>query len=575
MKDLTKFPKLAYNGLPEQQYLGKEGLKLVNKLIELYAYYDDQQWLDETGQPLTPSKLAAARNLDYLPTMLVANLGAWLVDELAKFMFQKTPSLSCPPEQIDTAEDMAKPDYKPSERQTQANAVAAAREQLLYRMAKQNTLPEKLLQAGRDYHIAGGVACKLHYDPLRGLRFIWRPRLEYWPTYDADDADVLTRVVFTGFADGREDVIWKQEYWLEGYDEAKVAAAAGQAWTPPLCWMKEGLYEASTLKLQKELVPPTNTELPFIPVMIFPAKTLTGETEGRSTLARVQSLLDELNAKLSDNADSLRFGMFGVTIIKNAVLPSPAEIKAGKAAPLVKAPNALWALNGGGTGVGGARVDPDAKVLEHNFSYREALEYHLNAIERLVHKISNVPQIDAEKIQGLGDLSGIAIRMLYGPIISATDETMTVWVPRLQRLFGYALLMLQRYEAKRHYPEDLLRQAGLDGPWSPANLPFNPDDVAEVLPRLPLPQNEVEQLDYHVKKVTALLETTKDAMDALGEENPEAKLAEVLAEKQQISEAFGDMMQISAEQQGTIDRTDPDPKGGAGNGGDGGRGQGK
>lgn len=562
MKDLTRFPALAYNGQPELQYLGTAGLTLVNQLIELYNYYDNQQWLDKkTLQPITPEQLATARNLDYLPTMLVANLGAWLVDELAKFMFQKTPGINCPPEQIDTAEQMASPEYKPSERQLQANAMASAREQLLYKIAKQNRLAESLLGAGRDYHIAGGVACKLHYDPMRGLRFIWRPRLEYWPVYDADDADVLTRITFTGFPDGREDVIWKQEYWLEGYAEAKAAAAKGEAFTPPTCWMREGLYTVD-LKLQKELVPAVSTDLPFIPVVIFPAKALTGETEGRSTLARVQSLLDELNAKLSDNADSLRFGMFGIKVVKNAALPSKAEIKAGKADGLVVAPNALWALSSGSMGAGGARLDPDAKVLEHQFTYKEALQYHLDAVERLVHKIANVPQIDAEKIQGLGSISGIAIRMLYDPLISATDETMTVWVPRLQRLFGYALLMLQRYDAKRHYPVELLHQAGLDGTWSATNLPFNPDDVVEVLPRLPLPQNEVEQLDQHVKKIAAMMETTKDAMNEMGEENPEAKFAEVLAEKKQIGAAMGDIFQ----QQGGGDA-------GSGSAGDGSGGQ--
>ncbi|MCL6560022.1 MAG: hypothetical protein K6U74_14780, partial [Firmicutes bacterium] len=166
-RDLTIFPRLAYqdpSSALQYQYLGREGLQLVNKLIEWYRYYDGKHWVDQYGNEIKPENLRAQNNLDYLPTMITANLTAWFIDRLAAFMFERPIGLACPVEQVDDAEAMVRPGYVPSDRQKAAAAKASARERLLYRVMKQNLMPEKLLKAATDYFIGGGVCAKLHYD---------------------------------------------------------------------------------------------------------------------------------------------------------------------------------------------------------------------------------------------------------------------------------------------------------------------------------------------------------------------------------------------------------------------------
>lgn len=510
-RNLSLFPRLAYepDDLQGHQYLGREGLKLVNKLIEWYNYYDGKHWLNENGEELKPEDIKAANNLDYLPTMVTVNLTAWFIDRLAAFMFERPIGLACPAEQVDDPVTVAKPGYKPSAAQQKANAIAAAREKLLYKVMKQNLMHEKLLKAATDYHVGTAVCAKLHYDENRGLRVIWRPRLEFWPIYDPDDVDVLQKIHFVAFVD--DETIWKQTYWMQdGY-----------------CWMEEGHYNIA-LKLKEQIVAPNSLNLPFIPVEIFTRGGLTGETEGRSLVDTLKELNEEIERKVSDNSDSLRFGMFAIKVILNAMLPTKEEIAAGEAEAPKIAPNALWTLSGD------SENPADAKTIEHKFEYREALKEHLEQLLGLMHQLANVPNISPDKVTGLGQLSGFAIKLLYGPIISITNRNMITWKPRLQRLFGKALFMLNKYDTRNHYDSKLIKDADLE-----SILSGELDELVEVKTQMPIPENEAELIDRETKKVAAMLESIKGAMDALGIENPEAKLAEILSEKTTIREALG------------------------------------
>lgn len=531
-RNLSALPTLAFQENPtEYQYLSQDGLRIINELIKYYRDYDGDHWINEiTGANLEPKDLQTANGLDYAPTLLTINLVAWFIDKLAAFMFERPILVSCPPRQEDSAEERVKPDYQPSEQQKKANAEAAAREQLIYKIQKKNKFHRKLLTAAKDYFVGGGVCIKLWMSEERGLRLIPRPRLEYWPIYDADDIDQLIAIHFVAWVS--DDTLWKQTFRLSPSKEAvkddkgNVTEPAG----PTTCWMEEGYYDTA-LKLKEGMprIKSTDIGLPFIPVVIFNRGGLTGETEGRSLVKVLRDLNRELEKKISDNADSLRFGMFAIKVLLNATLPSKKDIEAGTAEPLSLSPNALWAMQGAD-----GENPPNVKSLESEFKYREALKEHLETLVSLMHKLADVPNIDPEQIKGLGQLSGFAITLMFGAIISATNQNMVTWGEGLQELFGKALYMLGKFDASKHYDEQLLKDANVE------DLdPFNLEDLIEVTNQMPVPKNEVELVEMHTKRVAALLESVKDAMKALGVEDPETKLAEILSEKKGIEEAMG------------------------------------
>jgi len=518
------FPKVVYPEV-EYQVFQKEAKLLINRLIKAYDYYDSKQWVSESGKELEPQDVKAAQGLDYEPTLMKVDLAKWLVNRQAAFMFERGLAFSVPVEQIDDPVDMVKPDYEQSKKQKTETRKAFAREQLCYAMLKQNNLNLKVLTAAKDYLVGGNVGLKIHFNENRGMRFIFRPRLEVWPVYDDDDIDVLNKLHFIAWLD--DETLWKQSYWM---DEGTGT-----------CRMNEKTYDRE-LKIKDEIQGDTDTGLPFIPGEMFPRGALTGETEGRSLMLELLNLNEEYKKKLSDNADSLRFGMFAIKVLINCTeeIAKKCDI----------APNALWAIISESIEEG---VRADVKTLEHEFSYKDAYEAHMDRLERLMHKFADVPNLTPELIKGLGQMSGFAIKLLYGPLISITNQNMMVWKPKLNRIFGMALFMLNKYRniATRFYDPQLLRDARLDE----INM-GNIDSVVEVKTFIPLPENEEELIKIETQKIGALLESRKGAMDNLGVENPEAKMAEIMNERQQIQEQqYGAM---DKNQQQNINNTDPE-----------------
>lgn len=545
-RDLTLLPKVALGITKELelQYLSKENLQLLNKMIEWYREYDGNHWTNAvTGEALKPADLQAKKGIDYEPTMLTVKLASWLIDRRASFMFERPIALNAPVEQVDTVEQTSKPNYKPSPAQEAKTKKAQAREKLCYKVMKMNLMDEKLLKGAKDHLIAGSVCAKLSFKPGQGLRVVWRPRLEFWPIYDPDDIDVLQAIHFVAFQDD-DKTIWKQSYRMEEKKDAE-----GNTTGEKTCYMEEGLFDTS-LKQIKEIVPNTDLELPFIPVIIFPCGGLTGETEGRSLMDDLDQMNDEVEKKISDSSDSLRFGMFPIKIFINAVLPTKKDIEAGKAEPLALSPDSIWAANS-------AYPDKpaDFKIVEQKFEYKETLKEHIDRIVGWMHQMANVPQLSPELIKGLGQLSGFAILLLYGAIISATDQAMISWKPRLRRMFGMMLYMLNKYDTKGIYDDKLINDADL----TDINL-SDLDELIDVKTFMPIPENTAELVEVESKKLAVYLQSIKGAMDALGEEDPERKLAEVISEKQFIREALTPEEELKPNDTG-----DDDPNKGKGN----------
>jgi hypothetical protein len=299
--------------------------------------------------------------------------------------------------------------------------------------------------------------------------------------------------------------------------------------TTGTCWMNEKLYDLK-LTVKKTIVEDLDLEYPFIPFEIINRGGLTGETEGRSLLKEIKGLNEEVEKKLSDNSDGLRFGMFSMLALVNAQLPSAEDIKSGRAQAFKYAPNSVVSIQSPY-----AEIPADLKRVESTFGYNDTLNDQLNNLLKLMHRLAEVPQVDdPDKLTGLGNVSGIALKIIYGAIISATNQEMITWKPRLNRLLGKALYILSKYNSSKFYDTELLNAANL------TNIKAGEiDNLVEVTTSMPIPENDMEKLDYHTKKVAAMLESIEQAMNELGIENPKKTIAEILYEKKTIREALG------------------------------------
>lgn len=109
---------------------------------------------------------------------------------------------------------------------------------------------------------------------------------------------------------------------------------------------------------------------------------------------------------------------------------------------------------------------PDAEL--HNLEMESDLTSSIAMYDRLkmaYHQVTRTPEIAAGRVENLATLSGIALRILYGPLLALT---------RMKRLtYGDLLVNINRR---------LLDMAG-----------FGPDNVTKLTWRDPLPANTMEQ----------------------------------------------------------------------------------
>jgi SPP1 family phage portal protein len=300
----------------------------------------------------------------------------------------------------------------------------------------------------------------------------------------------MKAITFCTYLDN-DSTLWKQTWYM----------SKGR------CYLSEGTYNVKNLEPITPIYDGKDTGLDFLPVILFPNNALSGNLFGTSYLRDLVPLFDQYNRSMSDAADSLRFNMFAITVLLNA--PPDAE-------KMVKvSPGEVW--NVGGEGV-------DAKKLESSFQYSQALADFLTRLENLMHLIGEVPDITPERIKGFGLVSGVALKLLYGDLVSSTQQSWRIWKSRLQQANEYTLRMLETY-------------AGSDGfPYK-----FNIKDIGgsydnRIIDHLPLPYNEAEKINMEIQKLSANLQSMTGALRELGEKYPERKLAEILAERMKMME---------------------------------------
>jgi len=467
------------------QFLRDAALQRILEVNDYYRFYnlEGQYW-------------TMPHSLGYKPTIMPVNLARWFVKKRTGWMFEVAPDIECPAPQMDATDAMATTGYTPSPAQLAANQAASDREQTLYGAWTDNRFEEKLLEAGRDYFVGGTVALKLRYLPGVGVRLNFCPTQEVFPVPNMDDPDVFDAVHFCSFLDN-DKTIWKQSWEM----------------VDGRCLLTEGYYDLNLNPLKMKYGA-EDTLLDFIPVLVFPRECMTGDTYGTSYLKDLMPLFDQYSRVMSDAADSLRFNLFAVTVLLNAAPDAQDQLKVS--------PGEVW-------NIGGDSVD--VRKLESSFNYSKALDDFLTRLENLMHMLGEVPDITPDRIKGFGLVSGVALKLLYSDLVSATQQDWRVWKSRLVKANEYILRMVETFE--------------LDGSASVGGNYAN-----RIIPHLPLPENEAEKVSIEAQKMATSLQSVKGALQELGDKFPAKTIAEIITERERFMPAMG--KQLTVKEQGTL-----------------------
>lgn len=362
-----------------ESLLGKDTAKRLiqeqNELIKLYQVYDGtgQQWATRDG-------------MDYTATKRVTNNIKYLIKEVARFMFSRTPEITIQPQ-----------GESPGNEDKCANL-----EDFIRKTLQDSRFSGDLPKAGRDCFIGKRVALKVTGAPGQPLRVAFRPALEVWADYDQEDAGKLTTLLYlTQIRDSEKEE--EQRLWYQLYKTENGRVTVSEK-------VVDGRGQALETRMEERVLP-----VAYIPSTVLINDGLTGDTSGESEVAQLQQLADGYNRTTSDDADALRFNMYPQTAFFDASPESLEKIKV--------APKAILDIQTDATKLDG---QAKAQVLESGFSYDARIENHLNRLERDMRKMMGVPPKSLDEYKANG-ISGKALKALYWPLITKCEEKWAEW----------------------------------------------------------------------------------------------------------------------------------------------------
>lgn len=476
--------------VPMRAAIGDSEWKRIMEEVRLYERYD--------GDLNVWSDYKKPDNLDYEPTKIELDYPQKIVNTIAAWQFEREPKVTVPPNVIDDPTLMIQPGYEPSEEQKEENSRAKAKERLLSLVWEDNRMHEKLLAAAKDRAISKtGVYARIHYDKRRGeFKIIWHPSTEVITKHSEWDIDQLEEVHFMAWLDEEQTRMWKLSYYLVWREDVGKYD----------CEIEEAVYNGD-LEKQETRVERSSMDLDFIPVLHVPTEKLSKRTTGYSELEKTIKLSEELDKKMSDYSDALRFEMFAITLLSN-VEEDPKN-------PLQVAPGAKWDL-GDGTEDSG---EPSAKKLESGFRFKETIEAYLDRLQKRLHEKVEVPMVNTADLN-TGGINDMAVQLMFSTIISKTQRSWVVWQSRLQTLNEYILrYMKARQEDPRFkYDKDLLAKV---------------DDYykSKIIFGLPLPQDQKVLIEQLGDEISNEIESIKGAITRSGKENAEQKFMEIMQER--------------------------------------------
>jgi hypothetical protein len=475
MRDLKNVTDLAK--VTEPTIFDDSQLAVIAELIKYNDYYNNESF-KYIADEYPEFRHGRVDGKDYRPAQVPLNYGKLIIDKLAAWQFEESIDFSVTSEVSQNRADEIETD--------------------LYEIHKLNKMDIKLLQAAQESNISGGITFKLKWDDKKNYpRILIRNRIETFVVTEFDDYEEIIRIHFIAFSDDK--TIWKQTFEMVN----------------GICYISEAEYDVQNIKVPKRVIieyqPLGNNGnwLDFLPVYVVANMAQLGEIWGYSELRDLIPIIDEINKKYSDLSDSLKFDMFAITVFLNAKIPTGAD---GKLQLRNKA-GAAWNIMGVSPT---DNIKPEVFKLQGTFNYVETLKYHINTLVSCLFEFSEAVNISPEKVTGLPALSGIALKLLFASIISKTNRKNTVWKAKLAEVYMGALKLKQIYDGY-DIPDDL--------------------DI-EIITHIPMPQNELEELEVISAKLADSLISVTTAMNEIGVEDPEAEVAKILEEKNAYDKAL-------------------------------------
>jgi len=408
---------------------------------------------------------------------LVLNYARAIVDKGVAYLLGRGVGFGVVPGRESSAED---------------RRAASAAEQLLYDAGWANDVEGVDLQVAQNAAVLGDGVYKVVWDAALGrIRIVSVDPRTFFATWTGDDPGTLRRVEVL-YTLGAEDLA------LGGYGLAATEAVTlcGSDGTAEVVerWTPDELEVIVGRTVTRRGANPYG----FIPFVHVPNLPLANESWGQSDLVDVIPINREIDERVSDQADVIRFHADPPIVFRG--VSDHADLPVG--------PGTVWDIP----------ADADVKLLEWQ-GQPVAVGEHIERLYRTLYEVTETPR------SAFGDsgrvLSGVALETELRPIVQRTLRRRAWWTRALRQRSALVLRLARQFGAL----------GASDVPRSVAA-----HRIRVLWPPM-LPRDDVSEVQNQVRLVAAGLRSHRAAMDALGTENPEEELARVQADRAALSES--------------------------------------
>lgn len=371
----------------------------------------------------------------------------------------------------------------------QARRWAGDAEQLLYDAGWANDVEGVDLQVAQNAAALGDGVYKVLWDAAQGrIRILSVDPRTFFATWAGDDPATLRRVEVV-YSLGADDLALGG-YGLGAEEGSALCGADGTAEVVER-WSPDELEVVVGRTVTRRGANPYG----FIPFVHVPNLPLANEPWGQSDLVDVIPINREINDRVSDQADVIRFHADPPIVFRG--VSDHADLAVG--------PGTVWDIPS----------DADVKLLEWQ-GQPVAVGEHIERLYRTLYEVTETPR------SAFGDsgrvLSGVALETELRPIVQRTLRRRAWWTRALRQRSAMVLA--------------LARQFGSFGTPEPVEA----HRIRVIWPPM-LPRDDASEVQNQVRLVAAGLRSHRAAMDALGTENPEEELARVQADRAALGEA--------------------------------------
>ena len=279
--------------------------------------------------------------------------------------------------------------------------------------------------------------------------------------------------------------------------------------------------------INDELIDSRPNPLGIIPVVHIPNVRVSGSPWGLSDCHDIIVLNRNYNEVSTDIADIINYHAAPVTVIVGA-----------KTNQLEKGPKKVW---------GGLPKDAQVFNLEGGGQGLQGAIQYLDILKRSMHEMVGVPETALGQMQPISNTSGVALSIQYQPLMNKWFQKTVQYGEGLERINELVLLTLavKEPEALQWDPTNGVELKDTQLPQLDPADPISFRSIAYFPP--PLPLDKLIALNEIQSKMTMGLESKEGALRTLGEEFPEAKLAEIRRELMDDAKADGALNLLKAQ----------------------------